>query len=61
LEFLNINSLSLDSATIYNILGEEVLKVNNENRIDVSSLSKGVYFIKVSNGINSATKKFIKN
>ena len=61
LEFLNINSLSLDSATIYNILGEEVLKVNNENRIDVSSLSKGVYFIKVFNGINSATKKFIKN
>jgi len=59
-EYLNIDCSSLESVTIYNILGKELLKGNN-NRIDASSLSKGVYIIKVSDGINSSTKKFIKN
>jgi hypothetical protein len=59
-EYLNIDCSSLESVSVYNILGKELLKGNN-NRINVSSLSKGVYFIKVSDGINSSTKKFIKN
>lgn len=59
-DFLNISCLNLNTAIIYNILGKEVIKVSNQNRIDVSFLSKGVYFIKVSDGINTSTKKFIK-
>jgi uncharacterized protein (TIGR02145 family) len=59
-EYINIDCSSLESITIYNILGKELIKVTS-NRINVSSLSKGVYFIKVSDGINSSTKKFIKN
>ena len=59
-EYLNIDCSSLESVSVYNILGKELLKGNN-NRIDVSSFSKGVYFIKVSDGINASTKKFIKD
>ncbi len=59
-EYLNIDCSSLQSVSVYNILGKELLKGNN-NRIDVSSFSKGVYFIKVSDGINASTKKFIKD
>ena len=58
-EYLNIDCSSFESVSIYNILGKELIKDTN-NRINVSSLSNGVYFIKVSDGINSSTKKFIK-
>jgi len=60
-DYINIDCSSLESVSVYNIIGKEVIKANNQNRIDVSTLSKGVYFIKVSDGINSSTKKFIKN
>tara|TARA_B100001059_G_scaffold16402_1_gene13478 strand:- start:136 stop:1290 length:1155 start_codon:yes stop_codon:yes gene_type:complete len=59
-EYLNIDCSSLESVSIYNILGKELIN-NSNNRINVSSLSKGVYFIKVSDGINASTKKFIKD
>ena len=59
-EYLNIDCSSFESVSIYNILGKELIKESN-NRINVSSLSKGVYFLKVSDGVNSSTKKFIKN
>ena len=59
--YLYINNLNISNISIYGILGKELIKVSSKNRIDVSSLSKGVYFIKVSDGINTSTKKFIKN
>jgi uncharacterized protein (TIGR02145 family) len=58
---LTIDRLVVKDVVIYSILGKEVLKISNQNTIDVSSLSKGVYFIKVSDGLNSSTKKVIKN
>ena len=58
---LTIDGLVVQDVVIYSVLGKEVVKMSNQNTIDVSSLSKGVYFIKVSDGINSSTKKFIKN
>jgi hypothetical protein len=57
---LTIDGLVVQDVVIYSVLGKVVLKMNNQNTIDVSSLSKGVYFIKVSDGINASTKKFIK-
>ena len=59
-EYINIDCSNFESVSIYNILGKQLIKDSN-NRINVSSLSKGVYFIKVSDGVNSSTKKFIKN
>ena len=58
---LTIDGLVIQDVVIYSVLGKAVLILSNQNTIDVSSLSKGVYFIKVSDGINSTTIKFIKN
>ena len=33
----------------------------NTDEINVSELSKGVYIIRISDGVNQADKKFIKN
>ena len=60
-DFLFINGATIERATIYNILGKEVFKINNQNKLDISPLSKGVYFINVSDGVKASTKKFIKN
>ena len=60
-DFLFINCATIERATIYNILGKEVFKINNQNKLDISPLSKGVYFINVSDGVKASTKKFIKN
>jgi len=48
-------------ATVYNLLGKEVLSFENTDNIDVSGLSDGVYIIKISDGINETQRKFIKN
>ncbi len=47
--------------SVLNSLGQLLIEAEKTNTIDVSSLSKGVYFIKASDGTNSYTKKFIKN
>jgi len=49
---------------IYNVLGKLILSdiVNsNKNKIDVSSLQKGIYLIKVTSGNSTTTKKLIKS
>ena len=58
---VNIDSSSSQlKVVVFDILGKQVLNKPNTNSVDVSSLSKGAYFIKVSDGINTSTKKFIK-
>jgi hypothetical protein len=47
--------------SIYNMLGKEVISLNNPDKVDVSSLSNGVYFINLIDGNNSVTKKIIKD
>ena len=49
---------------IYNVLGKLILSdiVNsNKNKVDVSSLQKGIYLIKVTSGNSTTTKKLIKS
>ena len=60
-ESLFINSTTIERATIYTILGKKVLEIRGQNKLDISPLSKGVYFINVSDGKKASTKKFIKN
>jgi uncharacterized repeat protein (TIGR01451 family) len=58
---LNIQSdVKIDSAEIYNNLGQKVLKTNHTNAIDISGLSTGVYMIKAVTVKGSDTQKFIK-
>ena len=58
--YINSTSSQL-KVVVFDILGKQVINKPNTNSVDVSSFSKGVYYIKVSDGINSSTKKFIKN
>ncbi|NME68125.1 M4 family metallopeptidase [Flammeovirga aprica] len=62
---LNINASSFignGALSIYNINGKKVLdqEIDNEKvSISIQDLQKGLYFIKVSNALESKTKKFI--
>ncbi|HET8804304.1 MAG TPA: T9SS type A sorting domain-containing protein, partial [Aequorivita sp.] len=59
---LNINSTSIISEiTIFNNLGQLLLTFENKNQIDISTLSEGIYFLKImdENG-QTETKKVLK-
>jgi len=45
---INIKMASFKEATIYNLSGKRIMR-STDNRIDVSSLSEGVYIIKLEN------------
>jgi hypothetical protein len=49
------------SISIYNLLGTEVISKRNTDKIKVSELSKGVYIIRISDGVGQTNRKFIKN
>ncbi|RXR29412.1 T9SS type A sorting domain-containing protein [Flavobacterium piscinae] len=63
LKFLTQEGLSENAAVeIFNALGQSVLlsKMPTTKELDVSTLASGMYFVKVSDGNQSATKKIIK-
>jgi hypothetical protein len=53
------NSLDLKSINVYNHLGQLVLQ-SKEATIDVSQLSKGMYFLQINTGQGIETKRIIK-
>lgn len=60
--YFDNEKVKLNSIEIYSITGKMVLKTNfnsfkKEQKIDVSKLKSGLYFLK----INNKTIKFIKN
>lgn len=61
--FINISSTQiLNQISIYNLLGENILNLvpdKSETTIDVSNLSKGIYFIKATTEKNLITQKLI--
>lgn len=55
-------SQEVDSATIYDIMGRTIKEINTkQTKFDVSTLTKGVYFIEVSINNTKETIRFIKN
>ncbi len=54
---------TIKKVTIYNLLGQEVLANTNETltQIDISSLNKGSYLVKISSDKGEKTIKIIKN
>ncbi|MAB39839.1 MAG: hypothetical protein CL528_06155 [Aequorivita sp.] len=59
---LSINSSStVSEITIYNNIGQLLFTFKEKNQIDISTLSKGIYFVKIKdeNG-QTETKKVIK-
>lgn len=60
-EYLHIKTqLSNYNCSIYNSLGQKVNATLSENKIDISNLSNGIYFLKIETETGAATKKFIK-
>lgn len=63
-EFVKISSsVDINRVEIYNLIGKKVIstsKITNNN-LDVSSLSKGVYLMKLTSGESVASRKLIKN
>jgi uncharacterized protein (TIGR02145 family) len=59
---LNIVGLTITAiAEVYDISGKQLLtKQLNTNQIDISSLAKGLYFIKLSTEVGSVVRKFVK-
>lgn len=60
-DVLNIrmkNNLSLEKVTIYNNSGQ-IVKTAQQNTVDVSNLSSGIYFVEVITNQGIATKKVI--
>mgnify|MGYP003631040605 CR=1 FL=1 len=55
------NNLEISNVEIYSLLGQKVKsqRVSEDNRVDVSSLSKGMYLMKISADGNSITKKIV--
>ena len=62
-DFLTIDSrnINISSVNVFNVLGTKVLerKELNDNKLDISSLSNGIYFLKISADNATLTKKFI--
>jgi hypothetical protein len=61
---LTISSAEVISGVeVYNVIGKRVLQITTvvNNSVDVSSLSKGIYMLKIASGDSIATKKIIKN
>lgn len=63
-DFININTKEgVDSVSIYNLLGSEVLKATNyskEGGLDVSALTSGVYVLVIESAGSKGTYKFVK-
>lgn len=53
--------ISLDKVEIYDTIGKRILtsQINN-NSVDISQLTSGVYFVKIYSGESQVTKKIIK-
>ena len=66
-EELNVRSTTLDFSTtvtyeIYNLVGKRILNGTlNNQKVDVRTLSAGVYFMNLNIGNTNQTLKFIKN
>ena len=62
-EFVTISSaVEMNKVEVYSLLGKKVMssaKLNN-NDLDISSLSTGIYILKLTSGNAVATKKLIK-
>ena len=60
-EALNDN-ISIDNISIFGLDGKKIMiQNNNSNYIDVSFLSKGIYYLSIKHDNKVSVKKFIKD
>lgn len=61
--FINISTTgNVSTVEVYNIVGKRVLSIKNiqNNQVDITNLSTGMYMLRLTNGTSVATKKIIK-
>ena len=61
-DVLHVEGDGIANVTIFNSVGQQIIYVENRNDIDVSSLSDGLYFVRISDAKGSVVvKKVVKN
>lgn len=50
---------TLSKIEVYNVIGEKILEQENSNEIDLSSSPKGMYLVKIYEGLNTVTKRIV--
>ncbi|QOD59617.1 T9SS type A sorting domain-containing protein [Polaribacter haliotis] len=61
LQIKNSDNLKISTIMIFNVLGKKVKVIRNpENAIDVSDLSKGIYFLNINSENGKIVKRIIK-
>ncbi len=53
----NLNNLVVDKVSVYDVLGKEVLQVSSQERINMSTLSTGFYFVVITSNQTKTIKK----
>jgi len=59
-EFVILESNKILEVIIFDILGKEINRGLFKDKVDVSYLDKGIYFLNIIDGVNSSTHKIIK-
>jgi polyhydroxybutyrate depolymerase len=57
---LGIPQNDKNEVLISNLFGQVVVRTQNQNRIDISNLTSGIYIVTITQGQNEYTQKFIK-
>ncbi len=59
-QFINITGIEVDKTEVYDVSGKKLISNSSTKNIDVSGLSKGVYFLKIRSENQVFIKKFIR-
>lgn len=59
-DYININAHSNLEAVIYDFIGKELIRENVTDKLDISTLEKGIYILNLSDGTITSTHKIIK-
>lgn len=57
--YINSNSTTAKNVVIFDLLGKQVLQTVTANEVNVNGLKSGVYFVKITENGNSATRKLV--
>ena len=55
--YIQSSDTTIKNIDIYNILGKKIYSTSSENRLDMSSYSAGIYFVKINNSTFKIVKK----
>ena len=54
------SEMAVEEISVYDVFGRQMTTVYDQQTVNVSELSNGVYFVKVKSENNEVVKRFIK-